>query len=486
MNKLVVFLCSFLILQESVFAKVIWTEKPSDTPKLVELPSIQPIVDQLDATVVYIATTSSKPRENSGQRRRSPGPMSPEDFFERFFEQMPQAPRRGSGSGFIISKEGHIITNNHVIESAGKIEVTISRFEKKGNNTVSKQETLPAEVIGRDPRTDIALLKIKPNGDLPVAPLGDSNLLSKGDWVIAIGNPFGLEHSVSLGIVSAKEREISPNENRRFDEFIQTDAAINFGNSGGPLVNVKGEVIGINTAITAQGSGIGFAVPINVAKQIIPQLLEKGSVSRGFLGVTIQDVTTEIKDAMGLDVSAGVLVNGIMPDGPAAKSDLKVGDIIVKVNAQNTPDAKALQKVIGSQPPGAVATLQVLRDKKTREVKVKLGNLDSGEEPTGQADSDEADLLGLVVSPNPSGPGVIIEGGDLDSPAFEGGVRPGDVLVQMAYRGKKVEIGSVKDYLGVIGKLKEGESVVLQIERKDGEGRQLSYVPLRVPSKKQN
>jgi len=467
-----------------VFAKPVWTEKPANTPALVQLPSVQPIVKEVDSAVVFINCTSkggpSKSDDEGTPRRR--GPMRPEDLFEKFFEQQPQQPRRSSGSGFIISKEGYILTNNHVIDNADKIEVTITRVDDKKNKS-SKQDTFSAEIVGRDPRTDIALIKIKPPQDLQIVALGDSDVLMKGDWVVAVGNPFGLEHSVSVGIVSAKEREISSNENRRFDEFIQTDAAINFGNSGGPLLNLKGEVIGINTAITAQGSGIGFAIPINVAKGIVPQLIEKGGVARGYLGVTIQDVTPEVKDAMGLDVAEGVLVNGVAPDGPVAKSDVKSGDVIIQVNDAKTPDAKALQKVIGSRPPGDTVTLTVVRDKKQRTVKIKLGALDQPITKGGEKKNEDADVLGMIVGQNTQGPGIMVLDLDEDSPAAANGLRPRDVLIQMSHQGKKTNLNSVKDYQDAVAKLKEGDSVVFQIERSNGEESIRSYIPFRVPAK---
>jgi len=469
-----------------VFAKSVWTEKPANSPALVQLPSIQPIVREVDTAVVFINSTSkggaAKQDGEEGKPRRR-GPMRPEDLFEKFFEQQqPQQPRRSSGSGFIISKDGYILTNNHVIDNADKIEVTITRVDDK-NHKSSKQDSFSAEVVGRDPRTDIAIIKIKPTFDLQVAPLGDSDVLLKGDWVVALGNPFGLEHSVSVGIVSAKEREISPNENRRFDDFIQTDAAINFGNSGGPLVNLKGEVIGINTAITAQGSGIGFAIPINMVKALLPQLMEKGGVSRGYLGVTIQDVTPEVKDAMGLDVSDGVLINGVAPDGPAAKSDVKSGDVIIQVNDAKTPDAKALQRVIGSLPPGNTVTLTVMRDKKQRTVKIKLGALDQPITKGGEKENADADILGMVVGQNTQGQGIMVLDLDEDSPAAMNGVRPRDVLLQLSHQGKKVNLTSVKEYQDAVAKLKEGDSVVLQIERSDGDNSIRSYIPFRVPAK---
>ncbi|MDB5036903.1 MAG: degP, partial [Bacteriovoracaceae bacterium] len=262
-------------------------------------------------------------KENRRGQPQQPQQMDPfgdpQEFFEKFFggpmrEAPPQA-RRVLGSGFIISKDGYILTNNHVVEGSDKIEISILSRDKR----TKKDNKFQATIIGRDAATDVALLKIKTGFDLPFAYLGNSKNMQKGDWVLAMGNPFGLDHSVSEGIVSAIGREISPGENRRFDDFIQTSAAINFGNSGGPLVNMKGEVIGINTAITAQGSGIGFAVPINIVKDVVSQLKDSGAVSRGYLGVMIGDITEEMKEGFGLTSAKGVIVNDIVAGGPAEK-----------------------------------------------------------------------------------------------------------------------------------------------------------------------
>jgi len=464
----------------------VWSEKKPDAPYLVSLPSLQPIIEELDSTIVNIAS--------SGPARQAPqsgpggplGPMdpfsNPEEFFERFFgpggPQQPQRPRRSMGSGFIISEDGFIVTNNHVIEGAEKVEVTLNLGSSA--TSAGTREVLEAEIVGRDPRTDLALLKIK-KSKLPFASLGNSDQIKKGDWVVAMGNPFGLDHSVSIGIVSAKGREITPNENRRFDDFIQTDAAINFGNSGGPLVNLKGEVIGINTAITAQGSGIGFAIPINQAKDVIAQLHASGTVARGYLGVMIQDITPEIQSALGLASKEGVLVNQIAEDGPAAKSALRAGDVITKVDNEKTPDSRNLQRIIAGKRPNANVNLDVLRDGKPMKLSVRLGSLDDTPAPAATPAAEKTDRLGLVVAPSAEG-GVEIREIDPSSPAATSGVMPGDRIVQITYQTKRTNIGNLKDYQNATRNLKSGESVLLNLVRASGPAQTVNlFVAFRLP-----
>ncbi|PIR22393.1 MAG: peptidase [Deltaproteobacteria bacterium CG11_big_fil_rev_8_21_14_0_20_45_16] len=481
-------LSSFLLQPQRTCAKdQIWAEKSAQASQLVQLPSIQPIIEELDATVVNISSSITKDRKEDGPPQVPQGPMdpfsSPEDFFEKFFgpgQQAPQRPRRSMGSGFIISDDGFIVTNNHVVDGADKIEVSLTFGNATDPNQDGPQEVYDATLVGRDARTDIALLKIKAKTKLAYAFLGNSDLMKKGDWVLAMGNPFGLDHSVSIGIVSAKGREISPNENRRFDDFIQTDAAINFGNSGGPLVNLKGEVIGINTAITAQGSGIGFAIPINLAKEIIPQLKEGGSVQRGYLGVMIQDVSDEMKSALGLGNRSGVLVNQIAEKGPAAKSALKPGDVILQVNGQATVDSKGLQRIIGKTEPSKSVNLEVFRDGKTFNLSVKLGTLDESKEEAPREAEQEMDRLGLAVSDSNEG-GVEVQGIDPKSPAMGSGVIPGDRILQITYLSKKYDIKSKKEYSEILKKLKSGDSILLSLVRR-APGQNMSlFIAFRVP-----
>lgn len=452
----------------------IWQEKDGNAQPLVNLPNLRPVIDALDVTIVNVAGTTDPQAEAKRQQKRrgSQNPqdpqdpfMGPDEFFERFFgnpfrEQQPQ-PRRTLGSGFIISKDGYILTNNHVVEGADKIEITLLATEKQKKANSKFQ----AKIVGRDPATDVALLKINTGFDLPFAYLGDSSKVKKGDWVMAFGNPFGLDHSVSSGIISALGREISPGENRRFDDFMQTDAAINFGNSGGPLVNLKGEVIGINTAITAQGSGIGFAVPINIAKEIIPQLKDSGQVSRGYLGVMIQDVTEEIREAMGLKEAKGVLVNDVVAGGPAAKSALQRGDVIIKVGDTEVNDTHALQKSVANLKPGTSVSLEIIRDKKSMKLSLKLGALGQDKETKGKKEEDGAktDKLGMIVGMSQDGSAVQIQDLDEESLAASSGIAPGDIIRRI----NGTAISNLDQYKKVVSGLKSGQTVLFDLERRN-------------------
>ncbi|MBW2014187.1 MAG: Do family serine endopeptidase, partial [Deltaproteobacteria bacterium] len=282
------------------------------------------------------------------------------DFFDRFFgEERPHDfKQRSLGSGFIISKDGYIVTNNHVVENAEKIEV-ILKDEKE----------FDAEIIGRDANTDLALIKIKTDRDLPVLLFGDSDALKIGQWVVAIGNPFGLEHTVTAGIVSAKGRVIGSGP---YDDFIQTDASINPGNSGGPLINMQGKVVGINTAIIAGGSGIGFAIPINLVKNIVDQLKSSGEVTRGWLGVGIQDISKQVAEYYGIKSRKGVLVTEVFPDDPADIAGIKPQDIILSINGKEVGTAREITSMIADTGVGETVKIKVLRNGKTRTFKVKI------------------------------------------------------------------------------------------------------------------
>ena len=314
---------SFLFLALLMFS---WTALAAAQP-----PDFVSLAEQLKPAVVNIGTAKTvKPRTPS-----YPGPQGPhgdmfEEFFERFFRNAPQSPRkeRSLGSGFIISQDGYILTNDHVVDGADEIKVKLSDGRE-----------FTGEIRGLDPKLDLALIKIDAGEDLPVARLGDSEAIKVGEWVMAIGNPFGLEQTVTVGIVSAKGRVIGAGP---YDDFIQTDASINPGNSGGPLFNMRGEVVGINTAIVAQGQGIGFAIPVNMAKQIIPQLRDEGRVTRGWLGVTVQALNKELADSFGLDSTHGALVNEVIEDSPADKAGLKRGDIIVEYDGTRVDELNDL------------------------------------------------------------------------------------------------------------------------------------------------
>ena len=282
------------------------------------LPSLTGLVKELKPTVVNISTTKvvRSPLDEFFRGFGDAPDSFGDELFRRFFGDRPREFKQKSlGSGFIIDTEGHILTNNHVIEKAEEIKVKLS----------DQQKEYDAQVIGTDPKTDLALIKIKGAGDLPVVHMGDSESLEVGEWVVAIGNPFGLEQTVTTGIISAKGRVIGAGP---YDDFLQTDASINPGNSGGPLFNLEGEVVGINTAIVAGGQGIGFAIPINIAKKMLPQL-KKGRVVYGYLGVYIQDLTPELADSFGLQEAQGVLISDVIPDSPAEKGKIQKGDVVL-------------------------------------------------------------------------------------------------------------------------------------------------------------
>ncbi|MFQ5542642.1 MAG: trypsin-like peptidase domain-containing protein, partial [Candidatus Binatia bacterium] len=293
----------------------------SEAQKSLGLPNFVGLAKRLTPVVVNISTTQA----SGGGQQVIPSPFGEQDpfgeFWRRFFgDPLPRGPfrQKSLGSGFIINRDGFILTNNHVVENSDKILVKLSDGRE-----------FQADLVGRDSKTDIALIKIDADRDLPTAPLGDSEKLEVGEWVLAIGNPFGLEHSVTSGIVSAKGRHIGAGP---YDNFIQTDASINPGNSGGPLMNLRGEVVGINTAIFSRGGGnigIGFAIPVNLAKELLPQLKSKGKVTRGWLGVVIQRVTPAIAESLGLDKARGALVANVSKDAPADKAGVKVGDVII-------------------------------------------------------------------------------------------------------------------------------------------------------------
>ncbi|WP_224361892.1 trypsin-like peptidase domain-containing protein [Hyalangium versicolor] len=320
------------------------------------LPSLAPLVDSVKLAVVNVDVTAKV----SGGRGMEQSPL------DRFFggggrPNGRESIRQGAGSGFIIDPRGLVLTNNHVVEDAVSITVNLN-----------DGRSFPAEIVGRDPLTDVAVIKLqgKDVKELPVVALGDSEALRVGDWLLAIGNPFGLSSSVSLGILSAKARNI---EAGPYDDFLQTDAAINPGNSGGPLFNMKGEVIGINTAIVGGGTGIGFAVPSNMVKALLPQLEKEGSVTRGFLGLGIQDLTADIAKALELPVNEGAIVNEVSNGGPSAKAGVKQDDVVVALDGQKVASANALTRAVALKRPGSVATLSLYRNGKKQDLKVTLG-----------------------------------------------------------------------------------------------------------------
>ncbi|MFQ5894025.1 MAG: Do family serine endopeptidase, partial [Nitrospinota bacterium] len=333
--------------------------------------------------VVNISTTQVLKRSIRRPRRRLPGgEQDPwREFFERFLEDIPEERTRHSlGSGIIYDKEGYIITNNHVVERASEIKVKLHDGDE-----------YDAKVIGTDPKTDLALIKIEADQALPTLTLGDSDALQVGEWVVAIGNPFGLEHTVTVGVVSAMGRVIGTGP---YDDFIQTDASINPGNSGGPLLNTDGEVVGINTAIVAAGQGIGFAIPSNITRQVIEDLRTKGSVVRGWLGVVVQRMSPELAESFGLEEHTGALVAEVIDESPAEKAGIKRGDIITKFNDTEIKTMDVLPRNVAATQPGTKASVTLLRNGKKKTVTVTIGTLE--EEKIARAHFTEEEL-GLTV-----------------------------------------------------------------------------------------
>jgi serine protease Do/serine protease DegQ len=335
---------------------------PKDTLGSPVNPFIR-VAAQVTPSVVNISTVSTgKGRPPAAFFRPFGNDPFFQDFFDRFFEGMPRRRQNSLGSGVIIDKSGLILTNNHVIKDADEISVKFAnKQEAKGN------------VVGTDPRTDLAVIRVSTKENLPVATLGNSDTLQVGEWAIAIGNPFGLDHTLTVGVVSATGR--SEVGIATYENFIQTDASINPGNSGGPLLNIHGEVIGINTAIVATAQGIGFAIPVNIARKVMEDLVKKGKVTRGWLGVGIQPLTSELAKSFGVATGEGVLVNQVMPGSPAESAGLRSGDVIVDVDGKPIKDARALQRIIAETEIGKPIELTVLRGKERRTVKVQVAEV---------------------------------------------------------------------------------------------------------------
>lgn len=436
------------------------------------LPEFTELAGKAGAAVVNISTvktvkTSRRLQEFFHFPRPHGGPF--DDFFdqfEKFFRQRPdQKPRkqRSLGSGFIISPDGYIVTNNHVIADADEVKVNLQGGDK----------SYDAKVVGLDPETDLALLKIKVKQKLPQLSFGDSDKARVGQWVVAIGNPFGLDHTVTAGIISAKGRVIGSGP---FDDFIQTDASINPGNSGGPLLNMDGEVIGINTAIIASGQGIGFAIPSNMAGEIIAQLKKDKKVLRGWLGVTIQDLDENTAKALDLKEPKGALISSVLPGQPAEKAGLESGDVILAVDDDSVEDMNALLKKIASLPPGQKAKLAVWRKGEEKIFFVKLGQRDpkhlaKADEPGKQTPETE---LGLAMRPVEQqealalgldkAQGLLVTGVADGSPAQAGAIHPGDVILEVNQR----EVNSVLEFKDILESDGKKKGVLLLLIHRRG------------------
>jgi serine protease Do len=383
-------------------------------------------------------------------------PFGEDSPFGRFFEQNPSSPQKqeGEGSGFIISQAGDILTNNHVVEDAEQIKVKLANGME-----------YDAKVVGRDPKTDLALVKIDGATDLHPLSMGSSEDLKVGSWVVAIGSPFGLEQTVTQGIVSGKGRVIGSGP---YDDFIQTDASINPGNSGGPLINMQGDVIGINTAIYPSGQGIGFAIPIDMAKAIVPQLEQKGSVTRGWLGVGIQEITPALEKSFGLKDKTGVLVSDVFKEGPAEKAGIERGDILLQFDGKQVGGSKDLPRMVASTSVGKEVTVKLVRNGKEMDRSVKVGQMDEKKE-TAQLPSHKS--LGITVqelTPEIAKDlglkresGVVIAGVEPGSPAAEAGLRTGDVIQEV----NRKPVSDLGDFRQMIEQAKNQDNILLLIQR---------------------
>ena len=429
------------------------------------------LAEKVKPSVVNISTTKTV-RVPGNPFRHFFGPGREEqfgDFFGRFFGDVPdrELKQKSLGSGFIIDQDGYIVTNNHVVEGADEIKVKLS-----------DGRDFKARVVGRDRKTDIALIKISSTfKNLHALPLGDSESVLVGQWVLAVGNPFGLGNTVTQGIISATGRVIGAGP---YDNFLQTDAPINPGNSGGPLVNLKGEAVGICTAIVAGGQGIGFAIPINMAKSMVPQLKEKGRFVRGWIGVSIQTITPEIAQGLGVKETAGALVADVVPEGPAAAAGIARGDIIVSFNGKDIKAISDLSRLVAETPVGKTVAVKIMRSGKEMELKLTVAEM-AEEKARIQKSGIEMDLGIVVDEINPrlqsqfgikDRKGVVVVEVASGSPADVAGLQAGDVIKEL----NRKAIGNLSDYEKAVAKIQKGKTILLLIKR----GGQTMYVTIEI------
>jgi len=452
------------------------TSQPLPIDRNNQLPSFGDLVEMLKPSVVNISTTNVIKQKGLFQM---PNPQYGgdilEDFFKHFFDNVPQREfkRRGLGSGFIVTEDGYVVTNNHVVDRAEDIDVILEDGTKYN-----------AEVVGKDPKTDLAVLKINPDQKLETVKFGTSEDVKIGDWVIAIGNPFGLGYTVTAGIVSATGRSLGFGA---YDDFIQTDASLNPGNSGGPLFNLNGEVIGVNTAIAAKGQGIGFSIPIDLASGIINQLKNSGEVVRGWLGVVIQEMTPEIAESLGINTSKGALISEVSSPSPASEAGLRGKDIVTKFNGENIEDFSDLTRLVGATRPDSDVTLTIIRDGKEIDVKVKLGKLeDDGKSEDKEKANTELGMKVMEITPNIARrfnlerkSGIIIANVDRGSRVHDAGFKRGDIIISI----DKKEVSSIKDYNKIINHIietKDKPSLFL-VKR----GKNTLYIAIRLSEDKE-
>lgn len=442
----------------SVFLGLIW----STVAAAAEYPDFVSLVEQYSPAVVSIQT-KSEPKERS--KRGHPG--IPEnspfyDYFKRFFDEMPDLPAQphsSVGSGFILSPDGYVVTNAHVVEEMDSITVGLP-----------DRTELTAQVVGKDKRSDIALLKVKTDTALPTVKIGDIGKVKVGQWVLAIGSPFGFERTATQGIISALGRNL-PSDN--YVPFIQTDAAVNPGNSGGPLFNLDGEVIGVNSQIYSRSGGyqgLSFAIPIDVAMDVVDQLKSGGKVARGWLGVLIQEVTPELAQSFGLDKPHGALVGQVMADSPAQAGGIKTGDIIVAFNGQPVRHSSDLPLQVGRTRPGTHVALTVIRDGKEHALTVQIEQLpDENKLQQAIAEPSSSNRLGLMVAELPperrkqNSAGVLVKDVD-EGPAASAGIRPGDIIARI----NNTEVSDVGQFTELVKQLPTGRPIPVLVRRDNG------------------
>ncbi len=466
------------------------------------LPNIADLAERLLPSVVEISVVSKVAGPEVSGMPQIPDDSPFKDFFDEFLKKKQQqqnpddkqgdngAPApddrtvNSMGSGFIVGASGLIVTNNHVVEGADSIQVHMQ------DGTILK-----AELVGRDPKTDLAVIRVKPDKPLPTVAFGDSDKLRIGEWVTAIGNPFGLGGSVSLGIVSARNRDINAGP---YDDYIQTDAAINKGNSGGPLFNMNGEVVGINTAIFSPSGGsvgIGFSVPSNTAKSVVAQLEKYGETRRGWLGVKIQTVTPDIAESMGMDKARGALVADVTTGSPSATAGIDAGDVIVEFDGRPIADSKELPRVVGETEVGKEVSVKVIRDGKEKEIKVTLGRLEDGEKIIAKQDTAKpapapstVTTLGMTVSEftddlrkkfktDDKLEGALVTEVSKDGLASEKGIEAGDVILEAG--GKAVK-SSADVSQAIEGATKDGKNSVLLLIAKAGKTGETRFIALKL------
>lgn len=464
----------------------LWNEKKRQVTALAQVPDFSALAAKGMPAVVSVSV-EQRVRMSSHRGRSYQDPF---EYFHRFFG--PGAPggqaaphgrervNRGIGTGFVISQEGLILTNNHVVENADKINVTFLSED-------GIEKTVEARVLGTAPRYDVALLETVEKVSAPISYLGDSDDIRIGDWVMAIGNPFGLSHSVSVGIISAKDRrDIAPSGRHGFYNFLQTDASINPGNSGGPLMNMRGEVIGINTAINAAGSGIGFAIPINMVKEMLPDLKAKGRYARSWIGIHIQQLTDDLAQSYGLKEATGALVAEVVPDGPADKAGLMEGDVVIQFNGKVVRNSRDLPLFAGLIGVGKTVPLTVIRGLKRKKLSITLGEFpkkDTGISQNEKEPMTGKNAIGLRVSDMTDqlrqqfklkrSQGVVIKEVQPQTPAARAGLQPGDIVLKLNGR----PVAKARDFVGAFKAIGSGKVVRMQIAR----GASRLYLALRTP-----